>query len=274
MNQNHDRSLPVKHNLTLIYASSLIIALLMAGVSVYSLLYQDQIYPTEQLLRTFMPNDVVNLFIGVPILLGSMWAARRGKLIGLLFWTGALFFGIYNTIAYVFALPFNWAFLLNLVIAVLSVYTLIGLAVNIDGKIVQQQISGRVPEKLCGGVLVALGLLFFLRVIGLITNALRTGVLINPSELAVNISDIFIAPAFIIVGIQLWRAKALGYTAGLGLLFQGSMLFIGLLIFLLIQPLLTSAPFAAVDFIVIAVMGLVCFLPFAYFLRGVIRSNN
>jgi hypothetical protein len=73
-------------------------------------------------------NDVVNLFIGLPILLGSMWLAWRGKLIGLLFWPGALFFVLYNYLIYVFAMPLNVAFLLHLALVTLSVYTIIGLS--------------------------------------------------------------------------------------------------------------------------------------------------
>jgi hypothetical protein len=52
---------------------------------------------------------VVNLLIGLPILLGSMWLARRGQLIGLFLWPGALLFVLYNDIIYVFAMPINLA---------------------------------------------------------------------------------------------------------------------------------------------------------------------
>jgi hypothetical protein len=81
--------IPTTQNLTLSYTFSLAVALLMTGVSLAALLVQSAIYPTEELRRSFVSNDVVNLFIGLPILLGSMWLTRRGKLIGLLFWPGA-----------------------------------------------------------------------------------------------------------------------------------------------------------------------------------------
>ena len=42
---------------------------------------------------------------------------------------------------------------------------------------------------------------------------------------------------------MLWRRTELGYVAGLGLLFQASMLFIGLIAFLLLRPLLSTVPF-------------------------------
>jgi hypothetical protein len=249
------------------------IVILMAITSIAGLISRTFIYPTDELVQSFLPNDVVNLFIGLPILLGSMWLTWRGKLIGLLFWMGALFFVFYNYIGYIFAIPLSWAFLLHLILAVLSAYTLISLIASIEGESVHQKLKGAVPEKFAGGVLAGLGLLFMLRVIGVLAGAIFNGVDLPRTELAVNVADFFIAPAWIIGGIQLWRRQIFGYVTGLGLLFQGSMLFIALIIFLLLQPLLTSAPFAIVDVIVIFVMGLICFIPFWLFVRGVISNG-
>jgi hypothetical protein len=52
------------------------------------------------------------------------------------------------------------------------------------------------------------------------------------------------------------------------------MLFIALIVFLLLQPLLTAALFAIADVIVIFVMGLVCFIPFVLFARGVVATSK
>ncbi len=270
--QDHNADLPVKGNIVLIYAATILIVILMAIVSVAGLVNRAVIYPTDELVRTFVPNDVVNLFIGLPILLGSMWLSWRDKLIGLLCWPGALFFVLYNYIAYTFAMPFNWAFLSHLSLAMLSLYALISLVASIDGKVVQERLSGAVPEKFAGGVVAGLGLLFFLRVIGVVVTALAGASILAETELAVNISDFFIVPAWVIGGILLWRRKTLGYTTGLGLLFQATMLFIALIVFLLLQPLLTATPFAVADVVVIFTMGLICFIPFALFVRGVVAK--
>ncbi len=274
INQKHNTSLPVKRSLAPAYAITSIIALLMAAASVVGLLYRAVIYPTDELLRSFVPNDIVNIFIGLPILLGSMWLAWRGKLIGLLFWPGALFFVLYNYIVYIFAMPLNIAFLLNLALVTASAYTLIDLVANIDGKTIQNRLSGAVPERLSGAVLAGLGFLFFLRVIGALANALTGQTPISETELALHIADFLITPAWIIGGVLLWRRKEFGYVIGLGLLFQASMLFIGLIIFLLLQPFLTSAPFVLVDVVVIFIMGLVCFIPFALYVCGVVSDRN
>ncbi|MEN8153624.1 MAG: hypothetical protein ABFR75_06340 [Acidobacteriota bacterium] len=274
MNTKHMANLPIRSSLTPFYILTFLIAILMAFVSVLGILFRTIVYPSEELIQAFMSNDIVNLFIGLPILLGSVWLTWRGKLIGLLCWPGALFFVVYNYIAYVFAMPLNWVFLLHLALAMFSLYTLIGLVSRIDGKAVKQKLGGVVPEKIAGGVLAGLGLLFFFRVIGVVVNALSTGVLPPEAELAVNISDFFTTPAWIIGGIFLWRRKEFGYVTGLGLLFQGSMLFVGLLIFLLLQPFLTTSPFEVTDFIVVFVMGLICFVPFALFIHGIMAKDN
>jgi hypothetical protein len=272
-NQDYQTALPIKRDITLIYASSFLVAILMTTVSVAGLLYRTTIYPTEELLQAFVPNDIVNLFVGLPILLGSIWLTWRGRLVGLLCWPGALFFVLYNYIVYAFASPLNWAFLFYITLVTLSVYSLISLVASIEGKAVHQRLTGVVSERFAGGVLVGFGLLFFLRVIGVIANAIANGALIAEAELATNSSDFFIAPAWFIGGILLWRRKEFGYVAGLGLLFQASMLFIALIVFLLLQPFLTTAPFAITDIIVVFTMGLICFVPFALFARGVVTKR-
>jgi len=273
-NQKDTANLPIKRNLTLIYALSLVIALLMTAASVAGFLYRTVIYPTDELLKAFMPNDVVNLFIGVPILLGSMWLGRRGQLIGLLFWPGALLYVLYNYLAYVFGMPFNAVFLLYLTLVTLSTYTLIGLVASIDDTAIQQRLTGVVPERAAGGVLAGLGILVSLRVIGVMIGALVNQTPIVTTALSALVSDFMINPAWILGGVLLWRREALGYVAGLGLLFQASMLFIGLIFFLLLQPILTAAPFILTDVVVVFIMGLVCFIPFALFVRGVVSKRD
>ena len=274
MNSNYENSLPIKHNLKLIYILSFIIAILMAVASVAGILFRTIIYPTDELLGTFVSNDVVNLVIGLPITLGSMWLARRGKLIGLLFWSGALFFVLYNYLIYVLAMPFNLAFLLHLTLVTLSVYTIIGLVASINGQSLQLRLAGAVHERIAGGVLIGMGLLFLLQVVGVMVSALANTTPITGPELSLHTSDFLISPALVIGGVLLWRRKEFGYVSGLGLLFQASMLFIGLIIFVIIQPFLTSTPFVLADVVVIFIMGLICFIPFILFVRGVVTKHN
>jgi hypothetical protein len=156
----------------------------------------------------------------------------------------------------------------------LSAYTIIGLVANIDGSSVKGQLSDYVPERLAGGVITGLGLLFLIRVLAVMILAITNQTEIDRVELSVLIADFLVSPAMIVGGIFLWRKKALGYVSGTGLLFQLSMLFIGLIIFMILQPLITAAPFILIDIIVVLLMGLVCFIPFGLFLRGVISTGR
>jgi hypothetical protein len=276
MSVSHENyvSLPIRYSLTPAYVLSLLIALLLAAASAGGILYRDIVYPTEELLQGFLPNDVINLCIGLPILLVSMWLARRGYLIGLLFWPGALFYTLYNYIAYVFGMPFGVMFLPHITLVSLSVYTVIILMAGIDSTAVQQRLAGVVPERLAGGILAGLGILIVLRFAGMIVDALVRGTSIGTAEFATMIADFLVTPAWILGGVLLWRRRAMGYVAGAGLLFQTSMLFIGLIIFLILRPFLTGTPFAIVDVIVVSIMGSICFVPFGLFVRGVVTGRG
>jgi hypothetical protein len=265
--------IPVTRNFTSANILSLIIVLLMGSFSISGLLFQSLVYPSEALRRSFVSNDIVNLCIGLPILLGSIVLAHRGSLIGLLFWPGALFYVTYNYIAYAFARTFDVKSGLYLALVVLSIYAIFRILRNGDPVAIQKHLAGKVPERFAGGVLVGLGVLFFLRSIGQVAQTFSGQIQLSGPDLAVLVADLLITPTWVISGVLLWRHKAFGYVIGPGLLFQASMLFVSLLIFLIFQPILTAAPFPAQDFAVIFGMGLVCFIPFGLFLRGIVNQD-
>jgi hypothetical protein len=171
-------------------------------------------------------------------------------------------------------MPLNAAFLLHLTLVALSLYTLIALVASIDGEAVGQRLAGVVPERLAGGILAALGFLFFLRALAVLVGAVTSRTPMAETDLAPNLSDYVVAPALVIGGVLLWQRKALGYVAGLGLLFQASMLFIGLIVLLIVQPFLAAAEFALIDVVVVFVLGLICFIPFVLFARGVVSASR
>jgi hypothetical protein len=271
---SHATALPVVHDLKIVTLVSLLIALLTAGASVAGLLFRDQIYPSDALQESFVANDVVNLALGLPILLGSMWLARRGRLVGLLFWPGALFYGFYNYLIYLLAVPFDAMYVLSMIIVTLSLYASIGLVASIDGLAVKERLEGHVPERLAAVILAVFGLLFMLLATSGIAAGLANGDDLAGPDLALQTTDFIVCFAWIIGGVLLWRRQALGYVSGTGLLFQASMLFVGLLVVLLLQPLLSDGPLALTDIVTVAVMSLVSFIPLGLFVRGVSRSEQ
>jgi len=263
---------PLRGNLTLAYAGSVALAAGMAIASGAGLMFRDAVYPSRDLLQTFWPNDVVNLAVGLPVLLASLWLAHRGVLAGLLLWPGALLYVLYNDLVPLFCMPLNMAFLVELVLVALSIYTSAAVVVSIDGAAVRERLRGRVHEKACGAIMAVMGALFVLRAAGMLIAASLKGAPVGTPEVALNVTDFLITPLWIIGGTLLWRRRALGYVAGLGLLFQCSMLFIGLILYMILQPFITGRPAAAVDVLVVLAMGLLFFVPFGLFLRGVNRG--
>jgi hypothetical protein len=266
--------LPIQQELGLAYRLSLGVALLVTVASAAGLLFPSAMYPTAELAQAFLVNDAVNLMLGLPILLGSLWLARRGQWAGLLCWPGALLYGIYNYLAYLFSRAFAWITVVNLAIVLLSAYALFDLLKKIDRRLVQERLAGKVPEKLAGWVLAVFGMLFFFRAVGAIAASSAGQAGLPLADFGVLMADLVVSALWTGGGALLLRRRPLGYAGALGLLFAASTLFIGLILFLLLQPLLTEAPFAWVDALVVCGMGLVCFIPCGLFLRGVIAQQR
>jgi hypothetical protein len=260
--------LPVTRDLTLAYVLSLVVALVMAVASAGGLLYQTLIYPADEGLSFFV-QDAINLVAGLPILLGSMWLARRGRLIGLLCWPGALFYVLYGYVPYLIALPFNVLFLPYLLLVSLSAYTITGIVASIDGDAVRQRLTDVVPARTTGGILAGLAIFVIVRQTVLIVTALIEHTPVALLECAVWIDDLTVGcPALLVCGVQLWRRRPLGYVGGAGLLLQYGILAVGVIPIMVAQARAAASPLDVGGVVVLLVMAALCFVPFAFFVRG------
>jgi len=265
--------LPIRASLQLAWAASVAIAILITGAVFVGLLHPAIIYPTDELLRSRLPTDLVN-FLGMPALLGAMWLERRGNLVGLLLWPGALLYLLYHDCVYVLGMPFSAVFLVHGALFVLSLSALISLLRNIDGPALQQLLTGAVGERAGGGALALLGVAFFVSSADVMGHSLVRGIPVAAPELGLRFTDLLMSPAWIIGGVLLWRRRALGYVTGIGLLFQGLMLFVGLILLLVLRRAVNGVPFVFNDAFVIFLMSLICLVPLSLFLRGVISRQS
>jgi hypothetical protein len=261
-------------NLNLPLILSFVIVVLMAAMSLAGLVVPENLYPSEEAIQSFMVNDVINLFIVLPVLLSSMWFSWRGKLVGILSWPGALLTVFYNYTAYVFGIPFRPLTFAYIMLVLLSAYTIYDILKKINGQNVKSQLDGVVPVKLGGWFLVFFGTVFLLRAAGMLSHWMIKRAALPSSEIGVLIADVILSLIWIAGGVLLLRKSPLGFVSAFGLLFAASMLFAGLIIFLILQPLITDATFSISDIIVIFLMGLVCFIPFILFARGVLSIGN
>lgn len=261
--------LPVSRDLRLAFAGSLTTALIVAGAAAAGLTFRTQLYPTEEVFLSFVPSDAFNLAVGVPVLLASMCQARRGRLIGLISWPGALFYILYMYIPYLIAVPFNVLFLPYVALVTLSAFTLIGLVASIDGRAVRQWLNGFVPARASAGILIGLALLIVARQMALVITALATQVRVDEMEVATWIADFAVAvPLLLAGGILLWRRRPLGYVAGAGLLLGYAILALGVIPFLAFEPRYSGSPLDVAGIAAVLVMAVLCLVPFAFFVRA------
>ena len=226
----------IKRDLTLAYLISGIIALIMCVASIVGIVYGRDIYAASQVSNN-VGTDALNLVVVLPILLGSIWFARRGSLIGLLIWPGALFYILYVYTFYILGVPFNILFLPYVALVTLSAYTIIGLVASIDGEEVRQRLSGKVPMRTTGGMFIIIAILFMAVDMILIVTSLASRAPVNSTSYASWVTDFTIQlPALLVVGLLLWRHEAFGYVVAPGLLFQSAVLNAGFAIVLLRPP--------------------------------------
>lgn len=262
-------SLPITRELSKSYQLTFIITALVTIVSAVSLIFPESVYPDEEVRQSFLANDTVNLLIAPAILLGSVWLAKQKRLVGLLALPGALIYVLYNASANLFGMPLGIFTLIYLILVGLSAYTAFDIFQKIDREAVKDKLAGNVAEKFGGWVLLVLGALFLVRAVNELIQVFINQQLFSPEISA----DLIISPMWIFGGVWLLSRKALGYAAGLGLLFSGSMLFIGLLVFFILEPFVNSVPFRVEDFIVIVIMGMICFVPTAFYMRGIFQKG-
>jgi hypothetical protein len=184
---------------------------------------------------------------------------------------------LYVYVPYVIGVPFNVLFLPYLVLVALSAYTLIGLVASIDGEVVRQRLTGVVPARTSGGILAGLAILIIVRQIAVIVTALTSQTPVDTPELPSWIADFTLPiPLLLVSGILLWRREALGYVAGAGLLPGYGVLALGLIPFMVLQAGYTASPIDVAGIVVVLVMAALCFIPFAFFVRGAasVRSSS
>ena len=260
-----------KYDLRLAYIASLLVAVGMAAASLAALVDWDRVYPgiEAKMLPLFVGQDALNLVVGLPILLGAMVLARRGALIGLLLWPGALFYVAYDYGYYVLGAPYTVFFLPFIGLVTLSMYSAIAVVVGIDGAAVRERLSGVVPVRLVGGFLAVVALLFTALWTALNLSATAGSSPIDPVLRVVTIMDLSVQlPALLLGGILLWRRAPIGYVVTAGLLLQAAAYLVGLSAITLLQEALMGTPIDTIAVFPGFVIGAVSLTFVAFFVRG------
>lgn len=246
-------------------ALSIMVCVLMPVMSFLGMVFPNVFYPSRVLQEQFLANDLINLMVGLPLLFASL--VNNDPLLGTLLLPGALLYVIYNYIAFALGRPWDLIAVMGLVLVVLSSMALILALKSVSHVAIKQRLEGRVAERVTGSILAMFGILFIgLAISTLFSNDNREN---TQGKKAVAVSDIFISLALVRGGILLVSKKPLGYSMGLGLLVVVNCLFVGLVIYFFIAPLVSERPLDWAEVTTVTSMGVVSFIPTAFFWRGV-----
>lgn len=258
---------PLAGDITLPFYLTIAVTILMAAASIGSLLFPESIYSSDEERAAFLTNDVVNLLVGVPMMLITLSMARRRKLLSLVIWPGALIYVIYNYLAYIFGMPLSWVTGLNAALVILGLAAGVILILRMDLADLSEALAGSGPRVAASVVMVVFGAGFFVQAAQKVFGFAAGSGEIARADFGVFTADLAVSVIWIAGGLLLMQRKPLGYLLGWSGMFGVVMLNVGLLAYLVLQPVLTEVPFSLVDVIVIGVFTIVCALPWILFLR-------
>ncbi len=206
-------------NLRIITILSVLLAFSLAVVSVFGIFIPvTYARDTASMAVQGIGQDIVNLFLVVPLLLVSMFLMLKSNIIGLYVFGGTVFYILYSFIIYCFGVHFNVMFLMYCVTLGLSVFIFIIFLYEAGKKDVRQWFNEKLPVKYIGIYLIIVSLMFYVLWLkdvfpAIINNTVPASVsgqnlLVNP----VHVIDIsFALPGILVSAVLLMKKNNLGY---------------------------------------------------------------
>src|SRR4030095_545014 len=162
-------------------------------------------------------QDIVDLFLIVPLLLLSAILFWSGRRISLGIWGGVILYLVYTYTIYAFAIHFNFLFAIYCIVLGISTYAFLFLFINISRRN-EINVTVSVPFKLAANYFVVISLAFYmLWIIQILPSSIQNkipkevssiGLLTNPVH-AIDLSVCL--PGIFLTGILILKKKPLGF---------------------------------------------------------------
>ena len=207
-------------------------------------------------------NDVVTLFVGLPMLVISTVMAFRGSLRGRLLLTGTLGFFLYTYMSMSMLTMFNALFLVYVALFSLSLYAFILCMMSFDLETLPRHFSDKLPRRWIAALLFLIGAFLTMAWLGKVLPPIIQNippVLDNTTTFVIQAMDLgLIVPLAVLSGILLLRRSAWGYL--LTSVFVLKAITLGLAVSaMVVNMMLAGAPEGAdiaVPFLVITALNL------------------
>lgn len=172
-------------------------------------------YDTASMADQARANDMITLFVGMPILAISSWLAFHGSLRGHLLLTGTVGFFLYTYMSMTMLTAFNALFLVYVAIFGLCFYAFVLCMVSFDMKALPEYFPARLPRGWIAAVLFVMAAFLTLLWLGVTLGPLvqnQIAALDNTTTFVIQAMDlVFIVPLAVLAGILLLRHSAWGY---------------------------------------------------------------
>jgi hypothetical protein len=270
-----DLQFPVRSDLKPVQVNTFILVILVAGVSIAGMVYPHKIYPDTETSLAFIPTDLLNLVLGIPVILFSTFLTQKQRLIGLLFYPGALFYVTYIYTTYLLGLPPGILFIPYLALVALSILTIFMLFYRMENRQIRERLKGHVPLKSAGYIILIIACLIVIYQVYSIIMSLMQDVQVDRVTIAQWIDDLAVgSPALLATGMWMIKRKDSGYLAGTGALLLLCILFIGLIPVMIVEGSISGTPVNFLDILIISVSSLICLVPFTLFVMGIVRARD
>ena len=201
---------------------SLVVALLAIVASLGGLLLENLYRDSEVIQAVWFVNDLITLFVAVPILLGSIYFASKGSFRASLIWVGSIWYMLYNYVFYMYGAVFNAFFLLYILLFVLSVYSLILTFVQINPRVFTSQLLDRAPIRAVSSFLFVFAAALGLPWVMLALLSIQSGE-IPPFEMTIVFATdlTFLVSVLIFSGILLRKKNVWGVVLSAMIMLKG-----------------------------------------------------
>jgi hypothetical protein len=189
-------------------------------------IYGQGLYRYEPVLAAaqVIPQDIVTLVVGIPMLLVALKLYRQGGMRGQLLLAGTLAYFLYTYTSMAFGAAFNFMFLVYVALFSLSLFAFIIAVLTVDMRALPSYFTERLPRRGIAIFMFAGAAFLLLAWLGRIVPALFTGTppfgLESNTTLYIQVLDLgLIVPVMVMAGILLPRGQSLGYLlAAVGLI--------------------------------------------------------
>ena len=172
-------------------------------------------------------QDIVTLFIGIPLLVISLILVNKNSIKGKLLLTGTIGYFLYTYTSYSFLMSYNKFFLIYVALMSLSLFTFVLNITSAELKNLEFQFRPKFPKKYIGIFSITIGVFIsFLWLSMIISSIGKIPVILEHyTTLVIQAMDLgLIAPASILSGIMLIKNKSLGYLLSPIIIIKGATL--------------------------------------------------